>query len=69
MQYLSGMTNNLLLYGANGYTGKIITAMAETYGLSPILAGRTVSAIQQLSDEFKLPYRISHLDDPASIDE
>lgn len=68
MLYLSGMTNNLLLYGANGYTGKIITAMAESYGLSPILAGRTVSAIQQLSDEFKLPYRISDLDDPASID-
>lgn len=62
------MSNNLLLYGANGYTGKIIAELAQTYGLSPILAGRNVSAIQRLSDEYKLPYRISDLDDPTSID-
>ncbi|ULQ51807.1 saccharopine dehydrogenase family protein [Flavihumibacter fluvii] len=63
------MTNNLLLYGANGYTGKIITEASETYGLQPILGGRNAAAIQELSHQFQLPYRIADLDSEASIDE
>ncbi|MES2774617.1 MAG: saccharopine dehydrogenase NADP-binding domain-containing protein [Bacteroidota bacterium] len=59
--------NNFLLYGANGYTGKLITRMAADYGLSPILAGRNESAIRQMADEFDMPYRVLDLDNEAEL--
>ncbi|MBZ5857431.1 saccharopine dehydrogenase family protein [Flavihumibacter profundi] len=62
------MSANLLLYGANGYTGKLITETAALYGLQPILAGRNKAAIQQLSEEYNLPYRIAGLNDPGDVD-
>ena len=46
------MENNLfLLYGANGYTGKLIATMAAQYGLVPILAGRNHDSIKTLAAE------------------
>ncbi len=41
--------NTFLLYGANGYTGRIIAEMAREYGLRPILAGRNATAIKTQS--------------------
>jgi short subunit dehydrogenase-like uncharacterized protein len=32
--------NKFLLYGANGYTGRLIAGLAASYGLVPVLAGR-----------------------------
>ena len=63
------MTKNLLLYGANGYTGKLIIEIAATYGLQPILAGRNAGAIMELSEQYALPYRIGDLENAASLDE
>lgn len=57
------MQHQLLLYGANGYTGKLIAKLASAYGLKPILAGRTEASIKTLADELQLPYRIFDLDD------
>ena len=55
--------NRFLLYGANGYTGKLIAAMAAQYGLVPILAGRNKKSIKALADELSLDYRIISLRD------
>ncbi len=62
------MQNQFLLYGANGYTGKLIAKLAASYQLQPILAGRTESLIQQLAEELNLPYRIIDLDDRESLE-
>jgi short subunit dehydrogenase-like uncharacterized protein len=62
------MQNQFLLYGANGYTGKLIAKLASTYNLQPILAGRTETNIKPLADELQLPYRIIDLDDKEQLE-
>lgn len=62
------MQNQFLLYGANGYTGKLIAKLAATYNLHPILAGRTEANIRPLADELQLPYVIIDLNDKAVLE-
>ena len=62
------MQNQFLLYGANGYTGKIIAKLSATYNLQPILAGRTEANIKPLADELQLPYQIVDLDDAVQLE-
>jgi len=40
-----------LLYGATGYTGRLIAGMAEKFGLTPILAGRNEEVLKELAAE------------------
>lgn len=61
------MQNQFLLYGANGYTGKLIAKLAATYNLQPILAGRTEANIKPLANELQLPYRIIDLDNTEQL--
>ncbi len=61
------MQNKFLLYGANGYTGKLIAKLASTYNLQPILAGRTEAYIKPLADTLQLPYLIIDLDDTEQL--
>jgi short subunit dehydrogenase-like uncharacterized protein len=62
------MQNQFLLYGANGYTGKLIAKLAASYNLQPILAGRTEASIKLLADELQLSYRIIDLDNAAQLE-
>ena len=64
---LSIMQNQFLLYGANGYTAVIIAKLAESYGLQPILAGRTEANIKPLAESLNLPYEIIDLDDAVHL--
>jgi short subunit dehydrogenase-like uncharacterized protein len=59
--------NQLLLYGANGYTGILIAKYAAQYGLQPILAGRKEEAIKSLAEELNLPYKIIDLDNTEQL--
>jgi len=59
---------NLLIYGANGYTGELIARHAVQQGLRPILAGRTAEKISPLAEELDLEQRVFSLDDSAAID-
>ncbi len=61
------MQNQFLLYGANGYTGKLIAKLSSTYNIQPILAGRTEASIKPLADELQLPYRIIDLDNAEQL--
>ncbi len=61
------MQNQFLLYGANGYTGKLIAKLAATYNLQPVLAGRSEGNIKPLADELQLPYRIVDLNDAEQL--
>ena len=56
-----------MVYGANGYTGRLIAEEAARRGLRPILAGRNASAIEPLAKKLKLPVRAFALDYPAAV--
>jgi short subunit dehydrogenase-like uncharacterized protein len=58
---------SFLLYGANGYTGKLITALASQYDMQPTLAGRNEQAIRTLAEQFNFPYRIFKLHDQNEL--
>ncbi len=59
------MSANLLLYGANGYTGDLIARLAVNQGLRPILAARNSQKVALLATELGLEYRAFALDDMA----
>ena len=62
------MDYTILLYGANGYTGKLIARMASDHGITPILAGRTEESIKPLADELGYTYRIADLSNADALD-
>ncbi len=61
--------DKVLLYGANGYTGKLIARYAKDYNITPVLAGRNEKEITELANELQFPYSIFSLDDAASIEQ
>jgi short subunit dehydrogenase-like uncharacterized protein len=56
-----------LVYGATGYTGRLIAREAAQRGLKPILAGRNPAAVEALGKELGLETRVLLLDDPAKV--
>lgn len=58
-----------LLYGANGYTGKLIINECKAKGLKPVLAGRSREKIEALAREQDCPFEVFDLDDPEVIRE
>ncbi|MDA0986456.1 MAG: saccharopine dehydrogenase NADP-binding domain-containing protein [Bacteroidetes bacterium] len=60
--------NSFLLYGANGYTGRLILKLASDYNLYPVLAGRNESALVQLSKEFNRDYFVLDLSETEKLE-
>ena len=40
-----------MIYGANGYTGRLIAEEARQRGMQPVLAGRNAEALEQMGHE------------------
>lgn len=59
---------SLLIYGANGYTGRLIVPVSLARGLRPILSGRDAAAVTALAAEHGLESRPVSLDDGAALD-
>lgn len=59
--------SNWMIYGANGYTGKLIAREAKVRELNPILAGRNKKEIISLSEELGFNNRVFNLSDPKNI--
>lgn len=57
-----------LLYGATGYTGRLIARLAVDRGLRPVLGGRSPDALAALADALVLPHVTVRLDDAAGLD-
>ena len=68
----------LMIYGATGYTGRLVAAEAVDVGLWPVLAGRSAERLGALAGSFgpvaddesgrgSLETRVFGLDDPARI--
>ena len=58
----------VLVYGATGYTGRLIVAEAQARGLRPILAGRDRARLQVLADATGLKTRVVDLLDSCGMD-
>lgn len=62
------MARGTLIYGANGYTGRLMVEQALAAGLSPIVAGRNAEALAALAARHGLEHRVFALDNPSTID-
>jgi short subunit dehydrogenase-like uncharacterized protein len=58
----------LLIYGAYGYTGRLVVAEALARNLRPIISGRDGAAVGALARETGLEARAVSLDDGAALD-
>lgn len=56
-----------MIYGATGYTGRMMAAEAVARGLAPILAGRRDDAVAALAGSLGLEHVAFALDDAAAI--
>lgn len=61
------MASRWLVYGAYGYTGRLIASEAVRRGMTPILAGRRRGPLSGLAEKLGLEYRVFSLDDPGAI--
>jgi len=59
--------NTFLLYGANGYTGELITRYAAEYNLKPILAGRRKEAIEPIAKKYNLSFLVFDLNNSDQL--
>ncbi len=55
-----------MIYGANGFTGRLIAREAKRKNLRPILAGRRAAPIEVLARELDLPWRSFDGNDPPA---
>jgi len=61
------MTKNILIYGATGYTGKLIAREARAKRASVVLAGRNPNTLKALAKGLDLPWRAFDLADRARL--
>ena len=62
------MSNNFLIYGANGYTGELIVRYAVKRGLKPILAGRNAAKVESLAKQHNLDFQSFALEETEKLD-
>ncbi len=58
---------SILLYGAYGYTGRLIAQEAVDRGVQPILAGRDAAQLDALGNELNLRTRVVSLTEPDRL--
>ena len=63
------MSKKWMVYGANGYTGRLIVKEAQKRGMRPILAGRNSKTIESLAAETNLDSLVFSLDDKLAAKE
>ena len=56
-----------MIYGAYGYTGRLVAALAAERGELPVMAGRDERRLRTLGEVFELEYRTVELSDPAAL--
>ena len=60
--------DSFLLYGAYGYTGRLVVERAVEMGLRPTLAGRNRAKVEVVANEFGLPFSVFDVTDDAALD-
>jgi short subunit dehydrogenase-like uncharacterized protein len=62
------MSDPLLIYGATGYSGRLITSAALELGLRPILCGRNEAKLAAMAQPLCLDYRVAGLTEAWQLD-
>jgi short subunit dehydrogenase-like uncharacterized protein len=65
---LGRLNGTILIYGATGYTGKLIAKAAADAGARPILAGCTLAKVNTVAGPLGLKARAFDLGDPTRLD-
>lgn len=60
--------NRWMIYGANGYTGRLAAAEAARRGSNPVLAGRNREQVEALAASLGLESRVFDLGTPSQVD-
>ena len=55
---MSQTTKDWMIYGATGYSGKLIVERAVQAGMKPIVAGRSEAKVKALATQYDLDYRV-----------
>lgn len=63
------MSLRWMLYGANGYTGRLMAEAAVARGLRPLLAGRNAEALKALAEPLNLEWKAIDLADGKALRE
>ena len=58
-----------MIYGAYGYTGRLVVMEALRRGHRPVLAGRAREPLAEMAGDLGLPYRAFSLADPGAVAE
>jgi short subunit dehydrogenase-like uncharacterized protein len=58
----------VVLYGATGYTGRLVIAEAQRWGLELILAGRDAQRVSLLAEAARLSFRVAEVNDPHALE-
>src|SRR3984957_12784462 len=56
-----------MIYGAYGYTGRLVAALAAERGELPVIAGRDERRLRDLGERFELEYRTVNLSAPPAL--
>jgi short subunit dehydrogenase-like uncharacterized protein len=56
-----------MIYGANGYTGRLVARLSKQRGLEPVLAGRRRDAVEALARELSMESRVFDLADAGDV--
>jgi short subunit dehydrogenase-like uncharacterized protein len=62
------MASEILIYGATGYTAKLIIALARERGADLVLAGRSETGVRQIAKSNNMDARVFGLDDRDGLD-
>lgn len=57
-----------MIYGATGYTGKLVAEEAVQRGHKPLLAGRSPEKLKALAQALNLDYVVAPIDDAAALE-
>ena len=60
-------SDNWIIYGATGYTGRLIAETAKARGFKPTLAGRNAEKVRALADELDLPWAAFSVNDKPAL--
>jgi len=62
------MSAPLLIYGATGYSGRLITRAMIEFGVRPVIAGRDGARLARFAETLGLEYRVASLAEPDRLD-
>ncbi|MEQ8268962.1 MAG: saccharopine dehydrogenase NADP-binding domain-containing protein [Parvibaculum sp.] len=62
------MSDRFMIYGATGYTGKLVARTAKALGMKPLLAGRNEARLKSIAAQHGFEYQAIALDETEALD-